>query len=97
MVVHDAVVSVQVLEYIPTGEIVTALNEIARVLKPGGEFLFKTDHPAYFEAAMECLTEATFFKSLTWEDEMFYPQTDFEELWLGQGKPIHRAHFKKIS
>ena len=73
-----------------------SLPHFARVLKAGGEFLFKTDHSAYFEAAMECLAEASFFEHLQWEDDMFYPQTDFEELWLGQGKPIHRARFKKI-
>lgn len=73
------------------------LPHFARVLKPGGEFLFKTDHPEYFEAGMEALAEATFFEELSWEDSMFYPQTDFEELWLGHGKHIHRARFKKTA
>ena len=74
------------------------LPHFARVLEPDGEFFFKTDHEAYFEEAMEVLAASPLFESLPWDDDTcFYPMTDFEELWLGQGKPIHRSRFRKIS
>ena len=74
----------------------TNLPHFARVLKPGGEFLFKTDHPEYFEDGMEAIRGASFFERLEWDEEAFYPQTDFEDLWIGEGKAIHRARFKKV-
>ena len=67
---------------------------LVRVLQPGGEFLFKTDHPEYFEQSMEALRECADLEEIDWEaGEFFYPQTDFEALWRGQGKPIHTARF----
>jgi tRNA (guanine-N7-)-methyltransferase len=74
-----------------TAEFCAALR---RVLQADGEFLFKTDHGEYFDGAMEVLDECPFLKSAEWgEDEFYYPQTDFECLWRGQGKPIYSARF----
>jgi tRNA (guanine-N7-)-methyltransferase len=70
------------------------LPAFARVLADGGEFLFKTDHPPYFEEALETIEASKRFCRLEWEEDAFYPQTDFEAHWLGQGKAIHRARFK---
>ena len=68
---------------------------LQRVLESGGEFLFKTDHLEYFEGAMEALLASEIFDELQWgDDDFFYAQTDFETLWRGQGRPIHRARFK---
>lgn len=73
-------------------EIVPAL---ARVLKPGGQLFFKSDHAAYFDEAVEVICHGGKFTQLPWEkDAFFYPQTDFEQHWLGQGKIIHRARFQ---
>jgi len=70
------------------------------VLTPDGEFLFKTDHPEYFEWV--CEEMETFIKSgasftpLPWDDDsFFYPKTDFQRHWESQGKTIHQLRFQK--
>jgi tRNA (guanine-N7-)-methyltransferase len=56
-------------------------------LKPGGEFLFKTDHEEYFEWVCREVAEFGKFTLLPWQDgEFFYPKTDFQLLWESQGK-----------
>lgn len=68
---------------------------LTRVLEPGGEFLLKTDDEEYFEQSMDALTGAPGLEEVSWEDgAFFYPQTDFEQRWLGQGKTIQCARFK---
>ena len=70
---------------------------LKRVLEPGGEFLFKTDHLEYFEEGMEAVRASGLFEELAWsDDDFFYAQTDFEELWRGEGRDIYRARFKVI-
>lgn len=72
------------------------LAPLHRLLTPQGEFLFKTDHPEYFEEAAECVNASPHFDSLGWDDDDFpYPQTDFERLWTSKGKEIHRARWRK--
>jgi len=68
--------------------------DIARLLEPGGEWLFKTDHPEYFAEAIAVIRASNRFDEIPWPDEAFpYPQTDFESLWLTEGKMIQRARF----
>ena len=65
------------------------LDAVVRVLKPGGELLFKTDHDEYFEWSEEHLTEYPGLERLEWpEDAFFYPKTDFERHWEVAGKNI---------
>ncbi len=72
------------------------LEDVRALLQPGGEFLFKTDHPDYFEQASECMAAFRGMESLSWEeDAFFYPETDFERLWKGEGKPIYRVRLRK--
>lgn len=72
------------------------LEDVRALLQPGGEFLFKTDHPDYFEQASECIAAFPGLEALPWEeDALFYPETDFERLWKGEGKPIHRVRLCK--
>ncbi|QQL45790.1 tRNA (guanosine(46)-N7)-methyltransferase TrmB [Sulfuriroseicoccus oceanibius] len=74
------------------------LMAIKRVLKPGGELLFKTDHDDYFELAQEVVKECgdkVGFERLEWpEDAFFYPITDFEQQWLDMGKTIDRMRLR---
>lgn len=73
------------------------LDGLARILEPAGEFLLKTDHPEYFQNAIESLQARDAFKRLDWpEDAFFYPQTDFEAHWLSQDLPIHRARWRRV-
>lgn len=68
---------------------------LRRVLEPGGEFLFKTDHLEYYEESLLTLHESELFEELPWEDaDFFYAQTDFEQLWRGQGRDIYRSRFR---
>lgn len=76
------------------GEFVSGLE---RVLAPGGEFLFKTDHAEYFEEACGEIGRSLRLEELDWpEDSFFYPRTDFEELWLGEGKTIQRRRWMRV-
>ena len=74
------------------------LRVVGKVLKPGGEMLFKTDHDDYFERAEGVIAEcgerigATV---LPWEEgDFFYPTTDFEQQWLDMGKSIDRMRLQ---
>ena len=67
------------------------LDAVRKVLVPGGEFLFMTDHPEYFEWAEEIMTTYRGFKRIAWEEsDFFYPKTDFQIQWEAEGKPMHR-------
>ena len=73
------------------------LNGLTRVLKPGGEFLLKTDDAVYFEDALASLGNRPEFERLDWPaDAFFYPTTDFEAHWLAMGRDIHRARWRKL-
>lgn len=72
------------------------LAAIHRVLRPGGELLFKSDHADYFTAATEAVDASPLFHRLPWPDAAeFYPVTDFEQLWLGQGCLIQAARWRR--
>jgi len=65
-------------------------ESVKRALEPAGEFLFKTDHEEYFEESMEAVRASGLFEEIGWQDDdFFYAQTDFEELWRGQGRAIY--------
>ncbi|WP_052573506.1 tRNA (guanosine(46)-N7)-methyltransferase TrmB [Haloferula sp. BvORR071] len=72
------------------------LQAVWEVLEPGGEFLFKTDHPEYFEWAVEKVATFGKFERLDWpEDAFFYPKTDFQLLWESQGKTLQGLRLLK--
>ena len=72
------------------------LKSLVRVLKPGGEFLFKTDHPEYFEWSEEHLEAFDGLERLEWpEEEFFYPKTDFQLQWEAEGKSLQRLRSRK--
>lgn len=73
------------------------LDEVYKVLKPGGEFLIKTDHDGYFEWMCDVMkTEERFditFQSFNLREE--HPEhflssfvTKFEKIFLGKGIKI---------
>jgi tRNA (guanine-N7-)-methyltransferase len=69
---------------------------VHRLLKDDGEWLFKTDHAEYYEEAMGTILGTGLFQTIDWPEEaFFYPQTDFEQLWLSQGCTIQRARLVK--
>ncbi|SKB06424.1 tRNA (guanine-N7-)-methyltransferase [Prosthecobacter debontii] len=73
------------------------LTGLARILKPGGEFLLKTDDRVYFEDALASLGSRPEFEALDWpQDAFFYPTTDFEQHWLESGRSIHRARWRRL-
>lgn len=72
------------------------LNAVVRVLEPGGEFLFKTDHDEYFEWAEEKVGEFKGLERLDWpEDAFFYPKTDFQLQWEAEGKRLQGIRLRK--
>ncbi|MFK7851018.1 MAG: tRNA (guanosine(46)-N7)-methyltransferase TrmB [Akkermansiaceae bacterium] len=77
---------------------VSFLKKVEAVLENGGEFLFMTDHEEYFEYASEKIHESQLFEILPWdEDTFFYPKTDFQIQWEGEGKQMHRIRCRKES
>jgi tRNA (guanine-N7-)-methyltransferase len=72
------------------------LDAVERVLVPGGEFLFKTDHAEYFQWVAAEVASHGALTELPWEeDDFFYPKTDFQQHWEGQGKPIYQARYRR--
>lgn len=72
------------------------LEAVNRALKPGGEFLFMTDHAEYFEWAAEKVDAYGKFQQLEWtEDSFFYPKTDFQIQWEAEGKSMFRLRCRK--
>ncbi|MGB0776038.1 MAG: tRNA (guanosine(46)-N7)-methyltransferase TrmB [Akkermansiaceae bacterium] len=73
------------------------LTNLHQLLSKDGEFLFKTDHPEYFEWVCEEMETFQKFRQLDWaEDAFFYPKTDFQRLWESEGKKIHRLRFQPV-
>mgnify|MGYP001244961717 FL=1 len=68
-------------------------ESLVRILKEDGEFLFKTDHPDYFEESMLTLKNFDLLKQVPWNTDDFYPVTDFEKIWTKEGKEIYSARF----
>jgi tRNA (guanine-N7-)-methyltransferase len=74
------------------------LAAVRRVLEPGGEFLFMTDHEDYFRWAEEIVAGAAGFEPLPWqEDTFFYPKTDFQLQWEAEGKTMWRLRCRTAS
>lgn len=72
------------------------LEAVRRVLVPGGEFLFMTDHQEYFEWVEQKIVDFGKFERLEWtEKSFFYPKTDFQNLWESEGKPMWRLRCRK--
>jgi len=72
------------------------LKAVVRVLKPGGELLFKTDHDEYFEWSVEQLEAFPQLEIQPWEDgDFFYPKTDFQLQWEGEGKRLQKLRARK--
>lgn len=72
------------------------LEAVRRALVPGGEFLFMTDHEDYFRWAEEKVAAFGGFERLEWNEEsFFYPKTDFQQLWEGEGKAMWRLRCRK--
>lgn len=69
-------------------------ESLVRILKEDGEFLFKTDHPDYFEESMLALENFDLLEQLSWNTDDFYPVTDFEKIWTKEGKKIYSARFR---
>jgi tRNA (guanine-N7-)-methyltransferase len=69
-------------------------ESVVRILNKEGEFLFKTDHQEYFEEAIVALSDCHMLERIAWDSKEFYPVTDFERLWLSEGKEIYSARFK---
>lgn len=72
------------------------LEALWKVLEPGGEFLFMTDHQEYFEWASDQVARFGKLERLEWtEDTFFYPKTDFQIQWETEGKSMHRLRGRK--
>lgn len=72
------------------------LEALHALLEDGGELLFKTDAPAYYEEAAQVLADCDLFREREWRDADFpYPPTDFEEQWLDEGRTIRRMRLRK--
>ena len=72
------------------------LAALRDTLVPGGEFLFKTDHPEYYEWTVEQLEDFEALEIITWqEDDFFYPETDFETQWRAEGREVFRVRARR--
>lgn len=67
---------------------------LEKKLKLEGLFLFKTDHQEYFEMALEEMAEIDFMVKEDWP-EGYYADTDFQKMWMAEGKEIYSACWKR--
>jgi tRNA (guanine-N7-)-methyltransferase len=69
------------------------LGQLARVLKPGGEVRFTTDHEAYFQWAREHWSASPGWKSFGNWDAEGDPRTDFEQGFITEGREFFRERW----
>ena len=72
------------------------LTELFKLLKPTGQFIFKTDHPIYFQWTMDRLEIHDNFKVIEFSDDLHQSEydktnipTEFEQLFKGKGFPVY--------
>ena len=63
-----------------------------RALAENGEMLFRTDHEEYYEWVCEHMEESGLFRRTEW-DEVYYPKTDFQQIWESEGKAVYSAKY----
>jgi tRNA (guanine-N7-)-methyltransferase len=70
---------------------------LQRALRPGGEFLFKSDDEIIFADALESIGNLSGFEKIDWPDDAFlYPETAFERQWLALSRTMQRARWRRI-
>jgi tRNA (guanine-N7-)-methyltransferase len=70
------------------------LEQIDRVLKPGGEAIYVTDHKEYFEAAAPLIEERfASRRRIPGPDDP--PRTNYEAKYRAEGRPIYEIRFWK--
>jgi tRNA (guanine-N7-)-methyltransferase len=74
----------------------TFVATVAEVLAPGGELRFATDHAEYFaEARLHFEADPRLEPVPVVEDAAFL--TNYERKYRAEGRPIHRARYRRIS
>jgi len=69
---------------------------VHQLLKPTGEYLFRTDHEEYYDWSVEKMAEFPKFKTIEWnEEDFFYPKSDFQLQWEAEGKRLHNMRCLK--
>ena len=68
-----------------------------RVLTPGGELLFRTDHEEYYSWVCRVVGDSALFHREPWPDLTDYPVTDFQLHWESQGRTTYSARFVRNS
>jgi tRNA (guanine-N7-)-methyltransferase len=71
------------------------LRDLARALRPGGEFRFTTDHAHYFETAQQAVTDARVLERAPEWDWSTDPRTDFQQTFEAEGRATYRARWVK--
>jgi tRNA (guanine-N7-)-methyltransferase len=72
------------------------LRELHAVLAPGGELRIKTDDEPYFRWMENAFAAVSGYQRVEWIEEADEPRTNFEQRFLAQGMPIHRARLRKV-
>ena len=70
------------------------LEQIERVLVPGGRAIYVTDHQEYFDAAAPVI-EARFASERRIPGPDDPPRTNYEAKYREQGRPIYEIRFRK--
>lgn len=67
----------------------------ARALEPGGEIRFVTDHEEYFQEVVAVLAETPGMAPADVREEEMADLTNYERKYRAEGRPIHRARFRR--
>jgi len=73
------------------------LQELLRIVRPGGKATCVTDHPSYAQEIgaefAKCPEWKFLFNINEWPD---YGRSFFNDLWIGKGKAIHYLSYERI-
>ncbi len=71
-----------------------ALEQVRRVVEPGGFFHVRTDHERYFADILALMAQTPGFTPVPVPADLLEHRTGFEKRYLSHGMPIYRASFK---